>query len=102
MVEYVNQNKDKYDQILITRNNGRPAMYYWFYSKTDPNLVQKWENLSPKDQGEFLRFKNIYFGIEPEKNGKQLIVTTTKKELTLLKEIKDLADNETIFYIYED
>ncbi|PIY80089.1 MAG: hypothetical protein COY80_04665, partial [Candidatus Pacebacteria bacterium CG_4_10_14_0_8_um_filter_42_14] len=26
--------------VFVSRDMGRPAMYYWFYSKTDPKLVQ--------------------------------------------------------------
>lgn len=47
--------------IYITREYGRPAMYYWFYSKTDPREVQAANATAPKDQGEFLQYKNVYF-----------------------------------------
>lgn len=64
--EVINKIEDlkvKYPEssIFITRYYGRPAMYYWFYSKTDPNLVQLQNNHALKDQGEFLSFSNIYF-----------------------------------------
>lgn len=49
---------------LISREFGRPAMYYWFYTKTDPTLVQQAsQNLSnsKKDQSELLEFQTIFF-----------------------------------------
>lgn len=49
------------NQIYISREAGRPAMYYWFYSETDPRLVQLEDKYVKKDQGEFLDFKNIIF-----------------------------------------
>ena len=47
--------------VFVSRDMGRPAMYYWFYSKTDPKLVQEANANAKKDQGEFLEFENIEF-----------------------------------------
>lgn len=47
--------------VYITRERGRPAMYYWFYTQTDPRLVQQVNSTAKKDQGEFLEFDNIKF-----------------------------------------
>lgn len=47
--------------VYITREQGRPAMYYWFYTKTDPALVQQANLTAKKDQGEFLEFQNLHF-----------------------------------------
>ena len=50
------------DQIInVSRKDGRPAMYYWFYTKTDPREVQLENKTAKKDQGEFLEFKNLRF-----------------------------------------
>ena len=53
------QNPD--DIIHISREKGRPAMYYWFYTQTDPREVQAENKTAKKDQGEFLEFKNLRF-----------------------------------------
>ena len=66
MINYVNSVKDNYQKIFITRELGRPSIYYWFYSKTDPSLVQIQNDLVKKDQGEFLEFENISFTYSPE------------------------------------
>lgn len=47
--------------VFITREFGRPAMNYWFYSQTPPQDVQAEEQDAPKDQAEFLAFQNISF-----------------------------------------
>ncbi|NCN50956.1 MAG: hypothetical protein COU67_00810 [Candidatus Pacebacteria bacterium CG10_big_fil_rev_8_21_14_0_10_44_54] len=46
---------------FVSRDMGRPAMYYWFYTKTDPKLVQAANDTAEKDQGEFLEFGRIRF-----------------------------------------
>lgn len=45
----------------VSREYGRPAMYYWFFTKTDPSLVQQANKHSAKDQGEFIEFGTLYF-----------------------------------------
>ncbi len=47
--------------IVMTRKYGRPAMYYWFYTQTDPRAVQALDPTVPKDQGEFLVFEALSF-----------------------------------------
>lgn len=47
--------------VYITREQGRPAMYYWFYTQTDPKLVQAANLTVKKDQGEFLEFEKVKF-----------------------------------------
>lgn len=55
------QQKYPHKQIIVTRELGRPAMYYWFYTQTDPKLVQEQAISAKKDQGEFLEFNNLIF-----------------------------------------
>lgn len=63
MVEAVNQLKEQHPElpIYITREQGRPAMYYWFFSQTEPHRVQAANASAAKDQGEYLTFENITF-----------------------------------------
>jgi len=61
MVQYVDANQAKYNQIYITRQLGRPSIYYWFYTKTNPRLVQAQNQTVAKDQGEYLEFGKIKF-----------------------------------------
>ena len=39
--EYVRNEQDKYDRILVTTSIGRPYIYYLFYLKTIPSVFQK-------------------------------------------------------------
>ena len=62
--EMLSQLKDvsaNYDKVYVTREQGRPAMYYFFYNQIDPRLVQAANQQAPKDQGEFLQFQNVFF-----------------------------------------
>lgn len=68
MIATVNELAAQYpeDQVYITREQGRPAMYYWFYSKTDPKQVQAFQATAPKDQSEFLQFGRFHFIDKPD------------------------------------
>lgn len=63
LVTVINQQLEKYpDQpIFISRYRGRPAMYYWFYSQTDPKQIQEIDSWAEQDQGEFLAYQNLVF-----------------------------------------
>jgi hypothetical protein len=63
MIEAVENLRFRYPDlpVYVTREQGRPAMYYWFYTKTDPTLVQAVNSTVKKDQGEFLEFDNLHF-----------------------------------------
>lgn len=61
MVEHINTSKKKDEAIFITTERARPAMYYWFFSKTDPKEVQAAQSSVPKDQSEFKEFQNAKF-----------------------------------------
>ncbi len=61
MIDKLVRIQDKYQKIYITREQGRPAMYYFFYAQIDPRLVQSANQSARKDQGEFLEFQKIEF-----------------------------------------
>ena len=61
MVQQLHGYNDGKTPIFITREYGRPAMYYWFYTQASPESVQAEEKTTKKDQAEFLQFKNITF-----------------------------------------
>ncbi len=85
MIAQVNSLQKQYPDypIYITREQGRPAMYYWFFSKTDPKKVQAQAKTAKKDQGEFLEFDNIKFiNSAGEINNTPAIVAASKKALT--------------------
>jgi len=104
MVQYVDANKDKYNQIYITRSLGRPSIYYWFYTKTDPRLVQAVNNSVPKDQGEYLEFGKIKFQDGNYLPDSLIVLSADTPPLSfakLIKEIKNI-NKQTVFFIYEN
>jgi len=101
LMAYIGAHKQEYDQIIITRELGRPAMYYWFYNQTDPRLVQSWNQYTPKDQGEYLQFENLYFGIEPDQEGRKLRVSATNLKNYYIKKIIFGLSGKPVFYLHE-
>lgn len=63
MIDDLQKLRSEYPElpIYVTRDQGRPAMYYWFYTQTDPKLVQEANATAKQDQGEYLEFENIKF-----------------------------------------
>jgi len=101
LMQYLNKVSQDFDIILVTRDFGRPAMYYWFFNQIDPNLVQSWDSIAPKDQGEYLQFENIYFGIKPQTTGKLLQVEVDPLAQQVATKIIYNLKNEPVFYLYE-
>ena len=104
-VEFVSSRQVDYDHIYFTRELGRPSIYYWFYTKTDPQLVQAENDQAAKDQGEFLNFGKIVFGPPPENPPTGSLIVVGGKDsapafATLLTTIFDL-DSKPVFAIYE-
>ncbi len=67
--------------VYITRFEGRPAMYYWFYTKTDPVRVQQEAKTAVMDQGEFLTFENKRFFREVPKLTQDSILVAAPEEV---------------------
>lgn len=67
--------------VYITRSEGRPAMYYWFYTKTSPNEVQEQARTVAMDQGEFLSFQNKHFFRESPQLKETSIVVAAPEEV---------------------
>lgn len=74
--------------ITISRQQGRPAMYWWFYTKTDPIAVQSLAPITPKDQGEFLVFNNIQFTTTVADFKPDTIVALSEKEWQQLSDMR--------------
>lgn len=92
------------ESVYITREQGRPAMYYWFFTQTDPTRVQAEEPTARKDQGEFLQFENVHFvdGLSGKENG--LIASSPEKfeQLSNTQKISEITDQrgKVIWVIY--
>jgi len=108
-MKYVLENQNKYDNVYITREYGRPSIYYFFYEKIDPKIIQKEGCAVKKDLGEFLEFRNIEFKTAKTKElekGKNLVVAAPGEynrvaSLKALQKINFLNGKEA-FVIYEN
>lgn len=100
MIAQINNLKKRYPNypIYITKEQGRPAMYYWFFSQTDPKKVQAQAKIVKKDQGEFLEFDNIKFiNSVGEINNTPAIVAASKE--TLIDYLKNYSTDKIKFSI---
>lgn len=66
------------EQVYVTREQGRPAMYYLFYSRFDPAKLQSMEMSLPKDQLELLQIEEYHF-IDANGSEKGLFATSAEK-----------------------
>ncbi|MBQ6438407.1 glycosyltransferase family 39 protein [bacterium] len=71
--------QEKYpdDPVYITRELGRPSVYYFWENKIDPQRVQATAETAAFDQGEYLNFapEHVSFGIDWHE-GPQLVMIT--------------------------
>ncbi len=106
MINIVKERQDQYQQIFITRELGRPSVYYWFYTQTDPQSVQAVNDTVEKDQGEYLEFGKITFGQPPAPLPDNSLVVLGPSDPfdsaqgKLVEEIYDLS-GKLSFRIYE-
>ncbi|HSW90199.1 MAG TPA: glycosyltransferase family 39 protein [Patescibacteria group bacterium] len=63
------------EQVYVSRQIGRPAMYYLFYTAYDPATLQQKEPTLPKDQLELLQVDDYHF-VDGVPSGKGLFATT--------------------------
>ncbi|MBD3279505.1 MAG: hypothetical protein GF390_02210 [Candidatus Pacebacteria bacterium] len=83
--------------VYLSRHQGRPAMYYWFYTQTDPGLVQQANQQVAKDQGEFLAFENKFFIDQVEVIQAPAIVALSPTEFESLRQRYQVDKLERIF-----
>lgn len=80
-IEYVRSVQDKYDNIYITSDMGRPYIYYLFYMKTSPRIFRE-KNIVRRDSfgfatvDEFEKYKFIGEATRINKKAKNLFIQT--------------------------
>lgn len=106
VIEYLNPIKDNYQTIYFTRELGRPSMYYWFYSATDPIAVQAANDQVAKDQGEYLEFENFKFGLPADNQylNNSLIIAAETDLVPFENPIKVIynLNHELIFKVFKN
>ena len=106
LIEYLKPIEPDYQNVYFSRTLGRPSIYYWFYNKTDPSLVQAAGSMSLKDQGEFLEFKNVKFEL-PKDNQYQansLVIAASTDQVPFENPIKIIynLNHEPVFKIFQN
>lgn len=104
MVSSVQQHMQPNQAVTISREEGRPAMYYWFYSKTNPKLVQNASQTVHKDQSEFLEFENITFSDAIHSGTRGLIASSDEKYQEIGGELLDTVTDlhgQIVWQIYQ-
>lgn len=93
------QYESEYESIYVTRKDGRPAMYYFFYNKINPELVQAASKTALKDQGEFLTFGKYFFVNqvgEDIRTEKKAIFASAQTEFDSLSQAHSLKQLDTV------
>jgi len=89
------------EQIFLSREQGRPAMYLFFFGKIDPSKVQQAESGGAKDQQEFLEFENWHF-VDGQNTQPGLHAASpglTPEKATVIQAIPDLQ-GKVIWNVY--
>lgn len=92
MITAVRALQEKYPSqpVLVSRGEGRPAMYYWFMNAVDPRRVQEANLTVAKDQGEYLQFEQVSFVDHPFSQATQsAVVALTTSEFAEATHLKD-------------
>lgn len=97
-------------QFTISREYGRPAMYYFFFTQAEPIQVQAAAQIVPMDQKEFLAYQQVEFVRSPGEvsSSSQVIASSpefmrqvaSSDTVTILKEVHDLSGN-VVWVVYE-
>jgi hypothetical protein len=77
------------EKIYVSKNNGRAAMYLWFYEKTNPAAVQKFMSTIPLDQAEPANYAEFTFedGVSGSRGLHAITIDELPKNATQLKKI---------------
>ena len=106
LIEYLEPRKNDYQTIYLTRTLGRPSIYYWFFAQIDPTLVQDANNQALKDQGEYLEFENIKFGLPKDNqySSNSLIISAVTDTVPFENPVKIIynLNHEPIFKVFQN
>lgn len=109
MVQYVYQNKDRYDRVLVTTRLFQPHIFYAFYNQIDPIWYQEQMQLpeNAAKKGMVGRLGNVFFQevnwsrIEGQPN--TLVIAASDEVRSSVKRLKTFPTNEgnILFYALE-
>ncbi|HAU99247.1 MAG: hypothetical protein UX04_C0001G0058 [Microgenomates group bacterium GW2011_GWF2_45_18] len=79
MVQYVFEHKGS-GPAVITREQGRPSVYYFVFNAIDPVEVQKNDTIALKDQQEVLTFQDVFFR-DPKGDDRTALIASSKDKV---------------------
>lgn len=94
--------RQKDEPVFVTREQGRPSIYYLWFTKQDPRVVQQTDATAPKDQQELLRVGQYSFvDVVPTEHG-ALIASSPKKRAPNSEVLDSIAlpNGETMWEIW--
>lgn len=109
LINYTNQNYDKYNNFVITDRLGQPYIFFLFYQKYDPAKYQQQAKISAPDKygfGQIDKFDKYYFKFRFDPLARKTVYVGYPEEFKGLpideKKIKKIQiRSEEIFWIYE-
>lgn len=95
-LEYVHENKEKYDKVYIS--GGRDwQIFYAFYNKIDPVLFQNsFNNRFTITNTETMQFENLYFGGFPSDEKQYVALSKTGKKILYVGFKESLTENTPV------
>ncbi len=98
-LEYITENKDKYDKVYVSGGKDWPILYA-FYNKIDPSVFQNsFKNQLNITKTETMKFDNLYFGNFPSDEKEYLELSRTGKEVLYVGFKKDLSENTPVYLL---
>jgi len=92
--KYVEMDK----KVAVSREYGRPAMYYFFMNSIDPRQVQAQDSTEVMDQSEFITYKNIVFfdTADQVKDSDVIFASPKSKVVTDINDQRDMTQVYTL------
>ena len=90
------------EKVMVTRQEGRPSMYYLFFTKKNPQDVQDADSSVRKDQQELLQVGSYDFVDTIDTSKYSLFATSPKNVPSTAQKIKEIRrlDNSVVWVIW--
>lgn len=103
LISALEKNRKPDQKVFITREQGRPSIYYLFFTAYDPKSVQEYDRIAAKDQQELLEIGSYRFG-DVIPSDKELLVASSpgkRPSTSILKTSIYLPDGSVIWDVWE-
>lgn len=103
LVQSIEEHKRPGQKIYITREQGRPSIYLFFFTRMDPREIQKQDETLKKDQQEILEIGAYTFTDVIPQELHVLVASSPDRmpEGAVVREVITLPDGEVIWHVWE-